>query len=408
MGRTGNCLDHSARVVKDLGHMVRQSPAKPSTDATQPTKMKPLGILGGGQLARMLALKCHELGVPVAVYSSKKDDPAAQVVSNWTEASFDDERALADFLRRSSVVTFESEFMDAERLAKLEAKTRTPILPSPRLMGALQDRLTQKTMLEHHRLPTAPFHDVKDEQAAQNAFDEFKGGAVFKKRLFGYDGYGTFIVRSQDELDEFLINEFDSDAGFIAEAFVPFKRELAFVCARSNSKDIARFPFVETYQENSRCLWVKGPIKPAPKLEKLGRRVEAFLSEIGYVGVMGIELFETKDGSFVINELAPRVHNSAHYSLDALDFDQFSAHILAVLGAPLKTPKALSPGFAMMNLLGQGSQSPNWKWPVGVHLHWYGKSENRSGRKMGHYNVLAPTPAKALQKALQARAHFDV
>lgn len=370
-------------------------------------KTKPLGILGGGQLARMLALKCHELGLPVAVLSASRFDPAAQVVSDWREGDLIDAKSLAAFLKSCSVVTFESEFMNAELLATLSKKTGVDVFPPPSLMGALQDRLTQKMLLDRHKLPTSPFHNVKDETAARLAFADFDGDVVFKKRRFGYDGYGTFIVRSESDLKKFLPLIRASEHGFIAEKFVPFKRELAFIAARSVSGDVIRFPFVETLQENSRCLWVKGPIKPSAALEKIGRSVEKFLRESGYVGVMGVELFETKNG-FLVNELAPRVHNSGHYSLDALSLDQFSAHILAVIGGHFDLPKLLSPGFAMMNLLGKGTQAPSWKLPRNIHLHWYGKSENREGRKMGHFNVLASTPAHALAMAKKARASFDV
>jgi 5-(carboxyamino)imidazole ribonucleotide synthase len=372
-----------------------------------PLKMKPFGILGGGQLARMLALKGHQLGLPIAIYSENENDPAAQVVNDWRKGSFTDKRALESFLKSCSVVTFESEFMDADLLARLSKKTATEIFPSPKLMGALQDRLTQKMLLRHHGLPTSPFHNVKDKEAALLAFDEFKGQVVFKKRRFGYDGYGTFVVRSPIELAKFVPQIASNEHGFIAEKFIAFERELAFVLARSRNGDIERFPFVETRQENSRCLWVKGPIKASPKLETVGKRMEKFLEKTDYVGVMGVELFETKAG-FLVNELAPRVHNSAHYSLDALSLDQFSAHMLSVIGAPLSEPRALAKGFAMMNLLGKSAENPSLRLPRGVHLHWYGKQENREGRKMGHYNVLAETPNKALELAKKARASFEV
>jgi len=395
-------LTHPPKIVKDLGHKQSETMAKRAQ-----VKTKPFGILGGGQLARMLALKCHELGLPVAIYSSNEEDPAAQVVKDWRRGALDSKKALTDFLKSCSVVTFESEFMNADLLTELSKKTGTQIFPSPKLMGALQDRLTQKMLLRHHGLPTSPFHNVKDREAAVLAFDDFKGEAVFKKRRFGYDGYGTFIVRDAVALANFLPQIAKDEHGFIAEKFVPFKRELAFIAARSRSQDIVRFPFVETRQENSRCLWVKGPLKPSPKLEKLGAKTETFLKAIDYVGVMGVELFETDDG-YLVNELAPRVHNSAHYSLDALSLDQFSAHVLSVIGAHFDQPQLLAKGFAMMNLLGQGSQEPRWKLPRNVHLHWYGKTENRSGRKMGHYNVLASSPSKALALAKKARSSFDV
>jgi 5-(carboxyamino)imidazole ribonucleotide synthase len=394
-------LTHTPNNVKDLKYMGKPTQLKPALT------IKPLGILGGGQLARMLALKCHELGLPVAIYSASPDDPAAQVVKDWRKGDLSEPQGLSEFLKSCSVVTFESEFMDAKILTELSKKSGTEIFPSPTLMGALQDRLTQKMLLERHKLRSAPFHNVKDKKAARLAFDQFEGSVVFKKRRFGYDGYGTYVVRNEAALAKFLPLIGKDEHGFIAEKFISFKRELAFVAARSRSGDVVRFPFVETLQENSRCLWVKGPLKPSASLEKVGRAVEAFLKEIDYVGVMGIELFETQDG-YLINELAPRVHNSAHYSLDALDLDQFSAHILSVIGAHLDRPQLLTPGFAMMNLLGQGSQTPTWKLPRGVRLHWYGKSVNREGRKMGHYNVLASTPARALALAKKARASFDV
>lgn len=391
-------MTHPLPIVKDLGWM-------PQTIA--PLKMKPFGILGGGQLARMLALKGHQLGLPVAIYSETANDPAAQVVNDWRKGSLGDKRALESFLKSCSVVTFESEFMDADLLTQLSKKTGTEIFPSPKLMGALQDRLTQKMLLRHHDIPTSPFHNVKDKEAALLAFDEFKGQVVFKKRRFGYDGYGTFIVRNPVDLAQFVPQIAPNEHGFIAEKFVAFERELAFVLARSRNGDIERFPFVETHQENSRCLWVRGPVKPSPKLETVGKRMEKFLEKTDYVGVMGVELFETRTG-FLVNELAPRVHNSAHYSLDALSLDQFSAHMLSVIGAPLDEPRALAKGFAMMNLLGKGAGDPNWQLPRGVHLHWYGKQESREGRKMGHYNVLASTPNKALELAKKARTSFDV
>lgn len=368
---------------------------------------KPLGILGGGQLARMMALQAHKLGIPVAVYAASKEDPAAQVLGDWQLGSLDDERALRKFLKHCSVVTFESEFMDAERLARLSAEVGTKVFPSPALMGALQDRLTQKMLLERRKLPTAHFHNIKDSQAALIAFKHFGGEVVFKKRRFGYDGYGTFVVRSEKELRQFLPHISTEENGFICEQFVPFKREVAVIATRSRDGSVIRFPFVETFQENARCLWVKGPLAPNEKLEKLGRAIERFLKEIDYVGTMGIELFETRDG-YLINELAPRVHNSGHFTQDAMTLDQFSAHVMAVLGRPLTEPELRSGGFAMMNLLGQSDRRPTWEIPSDVHFHWYGKSANRLGRKMGHYNVLSTTPARALALAKKRRDSFKV
>lgn len=374
-----------------------------------PTSMKPLGILGGGQLARMMVLKAHEMGLPVLVLSENPDDPAAQVTQGWVQGKLDDEKTLKTFLARCQRVTFESEFLDADRLATLSRATRTPIFPKPRHMALLQDRWTQKKLLLKHGLPTSPFVRVDDESSAQKAFNQFDGQLVFKKRRFGYDGYGTFVVRNAKDLASFLPELEHNPHGFIAEAFIPFQRELAIMAVRGQKGEVLTFPFVETYQENSRCLWVKGPLsaKQNRTLKQLQKRIQDFLKTMGYVGAMGIELFDT-GREILVNELAPRVHNSGHYSLDALSEDQFSLHLKAVLGYELQAPQLIAPGFAMLNLLGSSARAPQWHLSPEVHLHWYGKNQNRAGRKMGHINTLGLTPEKALALALKHRSDFRV
>ena len=371
------------------------------------TSVKPLGILGGGQLARMMALKAHEMGLPVAVLSEHPMDPAAQVTSLWVRGKLNDPKTIEAFLKSCRLATFESEFMDARLLEKARKKTKTPIFPRPREMARLQDRLTQKQLLVRSRIPTAEFHAVADESEARAAFAKLEGAAVFKKRRFGYDGYGTFVVRSPEALRKFLPELAKNPHGFIAEKFVPFKRELAVMIARGKNGQRTALPFVETYQESSRCLWVKGPLKPTAALAKLEKSLLKFLADIGYVGLMGVELFETSHG-LLVNELAPRVHNSGHYSLDALSDDQFSLHIKAILGAELTRPKLLAGGFAMWNLLGSSRRVPRLRLTPDVHLHWYGKTENRAGRKMGHLNAIDRTAEKALAKARKARAGFGL
>ncbi len=361
-------------------------------------QLKPIGILGGGQLARMLVLKAHEMGVPVAVLSENDDDPAAQVARQWFPGKLNDREKLASFIKRCRLVTFESEFLDAEVLEALQKETGVDILPRPADMRLIQDRLSQKKLLVDNKLPTSAYLQVDDETQARDAFSELGGRVVFKKRRFGYDGYGTFVVRTPAQLETFLA-EFSSipgrEHGFIAEKFIPFKRELAIMVARNAVGKTLHLPFVETLQEDSRCLWVKGPLKTNAKLTALAKSLEKFLKRIGYVGIMGIELFDTgKD--LVINELAPRVHNSGHYSLDALFEDQFTIHLKSIMGCDLKPPRLLDKGFAMYNLLGRTDRNPQWRLTNDIKLHWYGKNENRRGRKMGHINAIAVTPEKAL------------
>ncbi|MCM2281328.1 MAG: ATP-grasp domain-containing protein, partial [Bdellovibrionaceae bacterium] len=259
------------------------------------------------------------------------------------------------------------------------------------------------------------FRTIDNAKDAEQAYTHFQGQLVFKKRRFGYDGYGTYVVRRTRDLrraieaiEAAIGNKPDgANHGFIAEAFVPFKRELALMIARNASGATSIFPMVETHQQNARCLWVKGPLRDTRGGTALTKRFSAALDELRYEGILGVELFEAPQG-LLVNELAPRVHNSAHYSLDALAEDQFTVHWKAVLNLTLSPSRMLSKGFAMYNLLGQHARKPSWALPPGVHLHWYGKQENRPGRKMGHITSLGSSANAALKIAQSARKEFDV
>lgn len=366
-----------------------------------------IGILGGGQLARMLALRGFELGAQVHIYSESSNDPAAQVTRFSHQGKSDSSSDLKTFLEEVSVATFESEFMDAALLAKLSKETGTKIFPEPSLMGKIQDRLSQKELLVKHKVPTTPFKEVATVEDLEKAFEEF-GPLVLKKRRFGYDGNGTFIAKDAKALASVALMIESEDHGWIAEKLVKFKRELACVIVRSADGSVADLPIVETHQEDSRCLWVKGPIKTNARLTALGTNLRKLLKNIEYVGAMGFEIFETEYDLF-INELAPRVHNSGHFSLNALSEDQFSLHMKAVAGLKISSPLSLATGFAMYNLIGSTNAPAEWsEIPDGVSFHWYGKNENRPGRKMGHMNAVGLTPEAALTTLKIARRKFDV
>lgn len=368
-----------------------------------------IGILGGGQLARMLTLRGFELGLEVHVFSEHSSDPAAQVTRYWHQGKFDSKADVKAFLKDVNVATFESEFADAEMLEEISKETGIKIFPQPSLMGKIQDRLTQKELLLSNKLATAEFVKVDSMEELRSAFENF-GPLVLKKRRFGYDGNGTFFVKDSKALEKQveLFSGDDAKHGFIAEKMVKFKRELACIFVRSMDGSIAELPFVETCQEDNRCLWVKGPMKPNPRLHRVSTSIRKFLNTTNYIGAMGVEFFDT-DYDILINELAPRVHNSGHYSMDALTEDQFSLHMKAIAGIRVSSPRTLSQGFAMYNLLGSGNEIPEWNdIPDGVCFHWYGKKENRKGRKMGHINALATSPDAALTTLKIARRKFEV
>ncbi len=352
----------------------------------------------------MLILEAHRLNLPVACLSPNESDPVREVTSNWFQGDPNKVKDLVSFMRRCSSVTFESEFYDAAAIAEASKQTKISVSPGPELMGKLQDRLSQKNLFDEYDLPTASWRPVDSAQDAVVAYVAFDGKAVFKKRRGGYDGYGTFVVKTDGDLGAFANDGVKEP--FIAEKLVKFSREIAVIAVRDRKGHVFFYPFVESKQEASRCLWVKGPIKETAKLLLLKKRLTKFLNGIGYVGAMGIELFDTADG-FLVNEIAPRVHNTGHYTIEAFTLSQFSLHLRAVSGLEIDgnfEPLARSKAFAMWNLLGSKSSSTLSPWrntsnADGVELHWYGKLESRAGRKMGHVNVVDAKAESALKLA---------
>ncbi len=362
-----------------------------------------IGILGGGQLARMLALKSHELGLHPYILSAKKTDPAGMVTSFHVEGDLNSKKDLKKFLKLVDVVTFENEFSDTKLLQKVALETHTPIHPKPQVMGLLQDRLKQKQLLQSCKIPTAYYISGEIEKQVPNFKRLFPDGVVLKKRRAGYDGYGVCIVKNifKDlEAQKF----FSKNSGqLIAEEWIPFKKELALILIRNRKKQIVELPLVETKQESACCVWVKGPCQHKNK-DSLVKKLKNLMNQIDYEGVMAFELFETKKGNLLVNELAPRVHNSGHYTLSALSEDQFSLHIKAILNLDLVEPNLHTGGFAMLNLLGSKA---NFPWSNKKHhplqFYWYGKTLFRTGRKMGHVNLLDTTPNKAFNRLLKLK-----
>ena len=362
-----------------------------------------LGILGAGQLARMLALSGSPLGLRVRVLAANSAEPAAQVSGDVTIGSLTDESALKKFADGLDAITFESEFVDTDLLRRsLPASVR--LFPSLEAIERIQDRLTQKQLLTDARIPTSPWMKVNSLNDLETAHSRFSQGYVLKQRRFGYDGYGTFVFREGAPLDAGVLNK--SKFGFIAEEFVPFKRELAISFVRSSDGKFLALPLVESVQRDSRCFSVCGPVKHAG-VAKLTASFKKLMQQIDYLGILAVELFDTGK-QLLVNELAPRVHNSAHYSQNALQCDQFEYHLRAGLGMPLPPVEMLRPGFAMVNLLGEGGSEIHLSPSIAGKLHWYGKSENREGRKLGHINTLDKNPKSALKRALKWRKEFKL
>lgn len=361
-----------------------------------------VGILGGGQLAQMLVISAFELGLEPWIFCKESETPARSVCPNQLIYKDFNSNELERFLNIVDFCAFESEFVDTEVLLAVNKNTKAQVFPNPKLMQLLRDRLTQKQILEKYKIPTAKY--VKADSSDVNLLEIFNHKFILKQRLFGYDGYGTFIVNNKNDFES---AKQKTNIDFIAEEFVKFQRELAFMVFRSKKGDIEFFPLVESKQKDSRCLWVKGPVKHN-KIKKIQQRIKLFLNSENYVGALGVELFDTgKD--LLVNELAPRVHNSGHYSQDAMVYSQFDMHWLSLLGEKLPRPVCKAKGFAMMNLLGEGVSDFKFKnQDSSVRLHWYHKTQSVKGRKLGHINAVAGKPDQALKNVIKARKEYTV
>lgn len=366
-------------------------------------KKQVIGVLGGGQLARMMALKAHEMGIELHVLSASKDDPAAQVTSFWTKGDIYSTSDLTYFLKGKNVVTFENEFIDIHSLKKAIMKTKTRTAPHFQVIEKLQDRWSQKLLLQKNGIPTSPFFKIDNEEDLIKSFHFLNKKLVLKKRRFGYDGHGTFFIRSLSECKK-MKAELKKGTSFIAEAYIPFKKELACLFASHQLSKVISFPFVETRQKDYRCHTVLGPVHH-PQIKSFVRLLSKFIKKIKYEGVIAFEFFQT-DRGLLVNEIAPRVHNSGHYSLNALSKDQFSLHIDSILRNPIEAPEKIYKDFAMMNLLGKEQRDTKWKKIKGVFLHDYSKKEKKEGRKMGHLNAVACSPNEALKKLKKAIKSF--
>ena len=357
-----------------------------------------LGIIGGGQLARMLALESHDLGLEVHILCENKSEPAAQVCANIHIGLTNNSESLVKFSKEVDFITFENEFYDVTSLKNAQCE----IFPSPDALTLLQNRSTQKNILTLNGIPTAPFIDIRTRKDLETAFEKFKGQFVLKKCIGGYDGNGTFYCRSSDDLQK-LSNQISGH--YIAEAFVPFRRELALSIVRNKDGKIVFLPLVQSEQVQSRCDWVIGPIQHK-KIKSLQKKLTKILNALDYVGVIAFELFDTGT-NLLVNEIAPRVHNSAHYSQQGLTESQFLLHLKAGLGLDIVEPKLIDKNFCMVNLIGSSNQTPTLGDTCGK-LHWYGKLNNRAGRKMGHINFTGRSAKQLVQLALNERKKFQL
>ena len=363
--------------------MIERAPAVLGPDAT-------IGILGGGQLGRMLALAAAKLGLKCHIFSPDPQSPAFDVSRRDTIAQYTDTEALDRFAADADVITYEFENVPAETAMFLSS--RRPVLPDPAVLAITQDRLGEKRFVAELGIATAAFAAVDDREGLAAAIAAIGLPAVLKTRRFGYDGKGQTLVRAGDSLDQAWAAIGGQPA--ILEAFVPFEREVSVVAARGRDGQVECFDVTENQHQDHILKLSRAPaaIPAALAAEAIGiagRIAEAF----GYVGVLAVEMFVVPDGAktaVLVNEIAPRVHNSGHWTQDGASVSQFEQHIRAIAGWPLAKPIRRG-RVEMVNLLGaEIDDYTRWLAVPGASLHLYGKAATREGRKMGHVNRVFP------------------
>lgn len=359
----------------------------------KPVKLKPgdtIGILGGGQLGRMLAMAAARLGLKCQVFSPDPDSPAFDVVLNGTCAEYADVEALELFANDVDVITYEFENVPAATAMVLAA--RRPVLPAQKILETTQDRLIEKDFVTGLGIGTAGYADVSSPETLRSAIAKIGLPAVIKTRRFGYDGKGQAIIRDGHDIEE-IWSELGTKSA-ILEAFVPFEREISVIAARSADGQVESFDVTENEHRDHILKFSRVPAAISDALAAEARSIaERIATALDYVGVLAVEMFVVQalgGPTVLVNEIAPRVHNSGHWTLDGASISQFEQHIRAIAGWPLGKPVRHGP-VLMTNLIGDDINSyERWLTVPGATVHLYGKGPARPGRKMGHVTEVLP------------------
>ncbi|MBF0263927.1 MAG: 5-(carboxyamino)imidazole ribonucleotide synthase [Gammaproteobacteria bacterium] len=348
-----------------------------------------LGMLGGGQLGRMFVMAAHSLGYRVAVLDPDSDSPAGRIAEHHIKSSYDDKQALQQMSELCEAITTEFENVPTETLQVLE---QTNIVrPSAKSVKIAQNRIQEKKFLAENNFPTAKFYPIQNENDIRQAMSELNSSSILKVATFGYDGKGQAIVNNVDEALQ-AFNQMDQVA-CVLEQKVELASEVSVVLCRSHHGQISAYPVGENVHVNGilETTLVPSTLDQSIQEQALSE-AKRFAEQLDYCGVLAVEFFYTKQGKLLINEVAPRPHNSGHYTLDACICSQFEQQVRMLCGLPAGSTEIISP-VVMFNLLGDIWQNgePDW-WTLLAHenvkLHLYGKSEARNGRKMGHFNCL--------------------
>lgn len=341
-----------------------------------------IGILGGGQLGRMLSVAASRLGLKTAIFEPGGDCPASHVANFHMQAEYSDVEALTRFAQSVDVVTYEFENIPTEALDVIEAIV--PVRPGREALRVSQDRLTEKEFLQGLGLSVAPFADITDLASLKAALETIGAPSILKTRRFGYDGKGQARIMAPDQAEAALADMAGAPA--VLEGFVDFDYEVSVIAARNEAGQFAAFTPGENVHKHGILDTTTIPSRlPSARREEAMSMAKSILDALDYVGVMGVELFVHSDG-LIVNEVAPRVHNSGHWTQNGCAIDQFEQHIRAVAGWPLGDGRHHL-NVTMTNLIGDDmDRVPQLAADPDNALHLYGKAEAKPGRKMGHVN----------------------
>ncbi len=372
-----------------------------------------VGIIGGGQLGKMMAQAAKKMGFYVAILDPTPQSPAGQVADKQIVADFNDEKAIVEMAEDVDYLTFEIENTNGKFLDKLEKKVSCRINPSGKSWRLFQDKLAQKKLFDRGKIPQPKYLPVEKLEDVKRVIKKLGLPLLLKARFDAYDGRGNALIKKEKDIS----GAWKKLGGkkLYAEEFIPFDKELAIMIARSRQGKIEAYPVVETIQKNNICHYVIAPAQISKVAEK--RAIDLATRTIKLLkgsGVFGIEMFKTRDDRVLINEVAPRVHNSGHYTIEACLTSQFEQHIRAISDLPLGKTRMIVPAAVMVNILGERHGPVKLKGLrkaldiAGVSVHIYGKGETRIERKMGHLTAIGDNINKVYNEAILARKYINI
>ena len=371
-----------------------------------------IGIIGGGQLARMIIEECNKFAFEFYILSAEKNSPAGQITNFEITGDWNDEECLMKFSGLCDIITLENEFINFKKIRFLEDTGKT-VCPGSETIKLIQDKLYQKETLEKLGIPVSEFCRADTQEDIVNFAAKHGYPLILKSRTMGYDGKGNVQINSETDIEKAF--SFLSQRGkLLCESFIDFDKEIATQVVRNRSGEIRIYPVVETIQKDHICKLVIASDNLFNNLkDKVEKTAVKIVNELNYSGVMGIEMF-LKGNDILVNELAPRVHNSGHYTMEGCYTSQFENHIRAILDLPLGNTDMRCKNAVMINIIGERngeaklSRAGRVFSKDKVNLHIYGKKETKKGRKMGHITVLGEDLNDTINTANQARNDIDI